>query len=266
MGALLAFGSTAYAEGVVLRGFGGLNFAGDEKLKGSLQTDFLKGNTGSTTKTTADYFSGDFNFDSDTGYVLGAAIGYQWDNGLTLEVEAAYRRNGLDFVGTGTKFETTHFFTSGGSPHSTKGTKSNQDTLLINSDGHVEATSLMANVWYEFELSNTQWKPFIGGGIGMAWADMNAFGTKTTFHSLSDTDPNTDAFAIEGDGSGFAWQLGAGIGYEFDPGKQLTLEYRYFNGPEIDDFAVNADERVEDQPGDYDYDSHNVMIGMKFGL
>ena len=57
-----------------------------------------------------------------------------------------------------------------------------------------------------------------------------------------------------------------GVGYEFDPGKQITLEYRYFNGPEIDEFNVHGDDRIEDQPADYDYSSHNVMIGMKFGL
>ena len=70
--ALFAFGSTvASAEGFVLRGFGGLNFAGDEKLKGSLVTDRFSATYGTTKgsyiETTVDSFSGDFNFDSDTG-------------------------------------------------------------------------------------------------------------------------------------------------------------------------------------------------------
>ena len=53
---------------------------------------------------------------------------------------------------------------------------------------------------------------------------------------------------------------------EFDPGNQITLEYRYFNGPEINKLNVSGDERIEDQPIDYDYHSQAVMIGMKFGL
>ena len=64
--------------------------------------------------------------------------------------------------------------------------------------------------------------------------------------------------------SGFAWQLGAGIGYEFEPGKQITLDYRYFNGPRVD--PVQFGSFLIDDVIDYDYSAHNIMIGVRLGL
>ena len=104
VGALLATSSYVYAEGVTLKVFGGLNFLGDESHEGEIQTSRFTGSY-----TTGGYgFIGDAEFDADTGYVFGGAVGYQWDNGLILEVEAAYRRNQLDIDGLGEGFITKH--------------------------------------------------------------------------------------------------------------------------------------------------------------
>ncbi|TDI62923.1 MAG: porin family protein, partial [Alphaproteobacteria bacterium] len=151
-------------------------------------------------------------------------------------------------------------------------------------DGHVDAWSIMANAWYEFELGNSQWKPYLGGGIGIAWVSLNGRGTITPNFGSETEDLASvfiDAFFggaegfigpatqhhinIDAKESGFAWQLGAGIGYEFAPNKQITLDYRYFRGPEIDSvrfaFTSNTDLDL-----DYDYKAHSLMIGMKAGF
>jgi opacity protein-like surface antigen len=140
-------------------------------------------------------------------------------------------------------------------------TKFGSTSLDINgTDGHVSAVSLMANAWYEFDLGNSSpVRPFIGGGIGIAWVDVHDilevhFPTKsgTSFYSQG----------LHGDDSGFAWQLGAGLAWEVSPGKDLTLEYRYFNGPEVKNIRFHDYENQLD----YDYDAHSVMVGFKVGF
>ena len=54
----------------------------------------------------------------------------------------------------------------------------------------------------------------------------------------------------------------AGIGYEFAPGKQISLDYRFFNGPTMDNVQFHELENDID----YDYQAHNVMIGVRLGL
>ncbi len=253
--ALLAASSFAYAEGMTLNIFGGLNFAGEEKFDGKIITNSSTGSF--ATKTEG--ISGVADFDADTGYIFGGAIGYKWDNGLILELESAYRRNQLDIVAIGEEFGTKHFFTP-----FTKNSISDTKTFLgpevglHGDEGHISAVSLMANAWYEFNLANQQWKPYIGGGVGIAWLDMHGLANG----GYGTNDSSTSVIGFHGTESGFAWQLGAGIGYEFAPGKQVTFDYRYFNGPSMDNVQFHEIENDID----YDYSAHNVMIGMRFAL
>ncbi len=130
VGALMVMSSVAQADDFVLRGFGGLNFAGDEPLDRFTTKDPDTSTSGSLlTKAHTHHHSGDFDFDSDTGYVLGAAIGYQVSSNILLEIEAAYRRNGLDIEGIGTKFHFDNYYSTGGAISSTKLTGS--DTAIF---------------------------------------------------------------------------------------------------------------------------------------
>ena len=264
VGALLAASSYAYAEGVTLKVFGGLNFLSDESHDVDIATSSFTGNytTGSSG------FRGTADFDADTGYVFGGAVGYQWDNGLILEVEAGYRRNKLDIDGVGQDFEQAHYFEAKYDhiPSDTNQfTKGDEHELELHVDGHVSAVSLMANAWYEFNLSNDQWRPYLGGGIGIAWLDLHGLGSVTKQYSTK-TKTKTEEVGFHGTESGFAWQLGAGLGYEFAPGKQITLDYRYFNGPTIGNIQDNVQFNGMEQDIDYDYSAHNVMIGVRLGL
>ena len=117
----------------------------------------------------------------------------------------------------------------------------------------------MANAWYEFDVFNAPVRPFVGGGIGIAWLDLHGIihdkpaTTGTTF---------TDSSAMHGTKSGFAWQLGAGLNWEIAPERDITLEYRYFNGPTLDKV------RIHDYVNDinYDYQSHSLMVGFRAGF
>jgi len=228
--------------------FGGLNLAGDESFSGFIGN--YSGTKGGGTHYTVG-FLGAADFDADAGYVFGGAVGYGFDNGFSVELEAAYRRNKLDIKGVGIL---AYLYTL---PGGTTGTKSGPSASLDGTDGHLEATSLMANAWYEFD-TGTEVRPFVGGGVGIAWVDVHdiveiGFATKlgTSFYSVG----------VHGDDSGFAWQLGGGLNWEVSPGKDLTVEYRYFNGPEVKNIRVHD----VNNNLDYDYEAHSFMVGFRVG-
>ena len=72
VGALLAASSYAYAEGITLKVFGGLNLLGDESHDGRIATSVFTGTKG--TYNGSEGFSGVADFDADTGYVFGGAV------------------------------------------------------------------------------------------------------------------------------------------------------------------------------------------------
>ena len=251
MGTLMAASSAAHADGFGLRVFGGLNFAGDESFDGRITTS--SGTKGPTAY--AYVFDGSVDFDTDLGYVFGGAIAYDLGNGFVVDLEVAYRRNKLDIAGAGlfgvqlTKIATptkTTFYSYG------------TTASLMGTDGHVSAVSLMANAWYEFD-TGTELTPFIGAGVGIAWVDIHDL---VEFRAVSGTYAYTFTNGLHGDDSGFAWQVGAGVAWEFDEDKAMTLEYRYFNGPEVKNIRVHDVEHDLD----YDYASHSVMVGFKVGF
>jgi opacity protein-like surface antigen len=165
---------------------------------------------------------GDQSF--DPGFVVGGAGGYKFDFGLRLEGEIAYRRNGFDdFSGTPT-------------------------------GGDLGATSLMANIWYEFD-TGTALHPFIGGGLGAAIIDVDDF----TFGSVGLRSDSQTAFA---------YQVGAGLAYDLSDNVTLTAEYRFFVAQDIT--AEDVIEIVDTVPlgirDKFDYQAHAVMLGIRYRL
>jgi opacity protein-like surface antigen len=131
---------------------------------------------------------GRLHFDN-IGGTVGVAGGYAWDNGLALETEFAYRRNGLDhdvFHGDSTDL-----------------------------DGSLSSYTLLGNVYYRLH-TGTDFTPYVGGGVGISLLDLDMKrGDAGWFHAL-DTDTQ------------FAYQGIAGVSYAFAPHWSLGAEYRYF--------------------------------------
>ncbi len=172
-----------------------------------------------------------FNFfnDPSTGFVFTGAVGMglgQYMNGLRGEVELAYRENNV----RGTWFST-----------STNGSGSGA------LDYQHSTFSVMANVWYDFQVAGLN--PYIGGGIG--WANSEADGTFSSTGSLP----------LDGSESGFAWQLGAGLSLDIQPGLKADLGYRYFQGPDVSIpgpyFPTNP------IVGEVNEENHSVTVGLR---
>ncbi|MGH6894667.1 MAG: outer membrane protein, partial [Dongiaceae bacterium] len=123
------------------------------------------------------------------GGTVGVAGGYAWDNGLAVEGEFAYRRNGLDhdeFDGDSTDL-----------------------------DGTLSSYAWMANGYYRLD-TGTDFTPYIGGGVGIALLDLDMRrGDEGRFHAL-DTDTQ------------FAYQGIAGISYALAPHWSVGVDYRFF--------------------------------------
>ncbi len=236
----------------------------------------------------------------DDGWVVGASLGWDFGTGFRAELELAYRSNDIEagatehfsaftaayygyaygiitaqtpvfgfyyygqifptskavYVAVGTKTG----YTKGVAPTTTTSTTN----INISTDGDLETWSLMANLWYDFNLGDSPITPFIGGGIGLAQVSLdyravvyaplndgrnplltNATGAYGTY------DVNTDDFA-------FAYQVGAGLGFNFGNGMMLSAQYRYFATGEVqlgasDQFSGNVE-------------AHNFLVGLNIPI
>ena len=172
-----------------------------------------------------------FETEFDTGFGVHGAIGHSW-GAFRLEGEVSYRKNDLD------KFDITNVTLAG------IGSFNNLGSFAA--DGDVWALGFMGNVWYDFR-TRSPWKPFVGGGLGVARI------------SINDASILGISFADDEDWV-FAYQVGAGIGYEVTPGTIVSLGYRFFGtaDPEFTD--------VTGVPFDAEYSSQNIEIGLRFSF
>jgi outer membrane autotransporter protein len=107
-----------------------------------------------------------------------------------------------------------------------------QNHDLSDYDYDVSLLTLMANAYYDIDTDSSV-RPYIMGGVGMANADT----------SWNDQDETV-----------FAWQVGAGLGFEIADNTTLDLGYRYLKPNDFDNDSV----------GDVKSESHNVMLGLRY--
>ncbi len=148
--------------------------------------------------------------------------------GLRAELEVAHRRNDLD----------NDFFVVG------LGSR--------DSRGDLTATTVMANVLYDFELAPS-FDVYVGGGLGVAFVDVD--------FRRGPTVPN---FTLaRGDYAAFAYQAIVGASYEIVDDVSLFAQYAYTAALESD-FSISATAAPNDstQSG-FDYNTHTVWGGVR---
>jgi len=225
-----------------------------------------------------------FTQDLDSGFVLGAAYGRNFNKFWRGELEMAYREfqvgNSANVHETGafgllgggvTSLDIYKWLTYTPSTHVTTATipsfglfgeySPGSYNPNVQTEGSVSFFSIMANVWYDFNIADN-WETFIGAGIGMAQANANAIRghlvgppgyhtrvipgylhfhppythtgtdipfTTTSYYPALLTDP---VLNIDGTDWVFAYQFGVGAGYNLDNGVRLSAQFRYFGTDE----------------------------------
>jgi opacity protein-like surface antigen len=112
--------------------------------------------------------------------------------------------------------------------------------FAVDGDGEVRSFAWMANAWVNLPIGDSGFVPYVGGGFGGVHIDINdaqAGGIELE---------NESDFVIGG-------QLGGGLGYQFDEHVAVTLDYR---------FLITDDASI--QGLDVEYQSHSVMLGLKY--
>lgn len=103
-------------------------------------------------------------------------------------------------------------------------------------------SSLMLNGYYNIP-TKTRFSPYVGAGIGVATAQLETF-------SLG--------VAIDADENVFAYQLEAGIDWNFNPLVSFSLGYRYFDAADPE-FALPTGQRFQ-----MDLENHEFLLKMRY--
>ncbi len=188
--------------------------------------------TDSTASTTVDDLRIESDLEMDSGMGFAAAIGYGAPIGLRGEVELSHRSADWDRF-SGLKLS------SGGQSVSFDG------TLPV--EGSTTATSLMANGYVTFEAWE-QFRPYFGGGIGMAQIDATVDEQTFTVDGTAYTVGKASS-----DDTVVAYQIMLGVAYPLGDTAEARLGYRYFGTGKAEFEGIKAG-----------LSSHNVEAGLLF--
>jgi opacity protein-like surface antigen len=122
---------------------------------------------------------------------------------------------------------------------------------LLDPGGEVQATALMANVFYDFGTGPI--RPYAGLGLGVAIVELEATFT-----------PPLQTTAVADDGTAFAYQVMAGVAIEVSPNVTLDFGYQYFSTPGVETEGVQTPALV--LPVDVDYSQHALMAGLRWNF
>lgn len=97
-------------------------------------------------------------------------------------------------------------------------------TGTIETSTSVKHNSYMANFYYDFELSNSKWTPYVGAGIGVGTYKQTA---EVEMDFDLDAIPDQRLAKIVKDKTEFEWQVAAGMVYNFTDVWGLDVAYRF---------------------------------------
>ncbi|MBF0293884.1 MAG: porin family protein [Magnetococcales bacterium] len=157
--------------------------------------------------------TGSILFDNDV--VVAGAIGLVLQKSLRLELEGSHRRftTRLAKLNSGTEYKV---------------------------NGHVEHKALLANLYYDFPLTESL-RFYLGGGAGMSLIDTK-IDTITTGSTII-------AFSSQERDSGFAYQLGSGFSFNFTERFATDFGYRFL-------VTHNNDDSLS---------IHEITAGLRYG-
>ncbi len=176
-----------------------------------------------------------FHSESDPGFDVLGAVGRNLGNGVRLEGELGYRQIDLSKLSIG----------NDGGAGAAAGVGSLNGVTTNNVSGGSHVVSFMGNAFYDFDLPNTRFKPYIGGGVGFARVE-------------ADDLRASNAPLVSDNAVVFAYQAGAGVSYPLTPQTDAFLDYRYF-ATQDPTFTAATGGTVKT-----DLQTQNVSVGLRY--
>ena len=267
------------ALAIVLLSFGASAYAGDGPYVG-IGAGLSILNDASVTAPADDYPALNANATTKNGFAIRGMAGYAFPSGLRVEAEIDYRQHKTDkmdvkspgglveLVAPGVAAAVNAGAAAAGlpTPYPDPANTSYVDLLddhkRIAADreevtgtqpvkGDFSMVAFMGNMDYDFD-TGSRWVPYVGGGLGLAIISI-------------DTESDQGRSFSEDSDTVFAYQVGAGLGYEFplEEGRSVTvsLDWRYFG---TQDPTFTGD--VSDGDFDVTISGHDIGIGVIYGF
>lgn len=129
---------------------------------------------------------------------------------------------------------------------------SDGNSTLSNVKGTWNNSTLFANLFWDFH-NDTNFTPYIGGGLGLAF-------NYTGFDFTAD---NGDKFSVDDRFTNFAWNAGAGVSYSFNDNFAVDASYR-FVGLGYNEVSAHYNGRKYEVGSD-PY-NNEFMVGLRFAF
>jgi opacity protein-like surface antigen len=151
---------------------------------------------------------------TDVGYGLNGAVGYRFGIGLRGDFEYAYRRNEIDTLTVNVLGQSITGYVS----------------------GRLAVVSTLVNGYYDFTFDRDLFVPYIGGGVGVAFINLEE-----------------DSTGFDATETVFAYQLAAGTKIPISNKVSARIGYKFFatSNPQFD--------LVEGE-----YMAHNFELGVVY--
>lgn len=187
------------------------------------------------------YVSGSFGWnwtqDADFNYATGVDVESEFESGYAIAGEVGYNMGPVGFIDNNKLGIELGFLRNDVNDH-------NSSALALNgSTGELNATTLMANMYHEYN-TGTQFVPYYGVGIGMAEVEADGFGTNQT------------GLALDRDETGFMYQGTLGLNYIMTSNADFGVRYRYSAVEGIEFSGTGAGAREDD----FEYDNHALSV------
>ena len=129
------------------------------------------------------------------------------------------------------------------------------ESIVVES-GTLKVLGVMANGWYDID-TGSGFIPYLGGGVGVGQVTLDSRShAKLGGVSIRQVFPESSAAA-------FAFQAGAGVGYDVGAGVTVSLGYRLYGGTEAV-LPWNAKDTGTDEVLKASILLHNIVLGVSY--
>ncbi|MEM9331952.1 MAG: outer membrane beta-barrel protein [Pseudomonadota bacterium] len=171
----------------------------------------------------------------ESSNIMGAiALGKNFGGGFRGEIEVSYGSSEID----------AHTIVA--LPATLSGSSAFGDTSVLTG---------LVNGYYDFDLGGVS--PYVSAGLGAARLDFDNHGVVIPAGGVAGL-PAGPITALDDSGTGFAWQVGAGLNVEIDAITTFEIGYRYQSVENVELTAVDGTRT------DVDFETHNIIGGLRF--